>query len=86
VAVHDCDTQAISGYHIASMSASNTLCTAPAMVEYLAVWLSLLDIGIFKARETSVSDPFPGQTVVSLYYTAKGSLVLQECGGGDEDQ
>lgn len=53
-------------------SASNLLCTGTPTATFAAIFSSLSDVGISATGATVLSDQFPSNTAISLYFTPTG--------------
>lgn len=65
--------QLTSAFHTIITSASNQLCTGTPTASFAAIFNSIENsVAPGDATATGLSDQFPSQTAVSLYYTASG--------------
>jgi hypothetical protein len=65
--------QVVSAFNTIITSASNILCTGTPTASFAAIFSGLSeDSGVAENGDTSVSDKFPSQTAVSLYYKPSG--------------
>ena len=66
--------QIVSAFNTIITSASHALCTGTPTASFAAIFSSISEVnGEAQGTQTGVSDQFPGQTAVSLYYTVSGS-------------
>ncbi|KAE9365635.1 hypothetical protein N431DRAFT_549750 [Stipitochalara longipes BDJ] len=61
-----------SAFHTILSSASNELCTGTPTAEFQSIFQSLQYFPAANGTATDVSDLYPSQTAVSLYFTASG--------------
>ncbi|KAF8849189.1 hypothetical protein BDZ45DRAFT_244548 [Acephala macrosclerotiorum] len=73
-----------SAFHTILTSASNELCTGTPTASFQAIFSSLQYNVAANGSATDVTDLYPSQTAVSLYFTPTGGD-YGECYTGDED-
>ncbi|PVH85485.1 hypothetical protein DL98DRAFT_511536 [Cadophora sp. DSE1049] len=64
--------QIVDSFHTIITSASNALCTGTPTASFAAIFSSLSNAAAPTGTDTAVSDQFPSQTTISLYYTVSG--------------
>merc|ERR1712093_661277 len=65
--------QIVDSFNTIITSASNALCTGTPTASFAAIFSSLSNAAAPTGTDTAVSDQFPSQTAISLYYTPSGS-------------
>ncbi|KAI9650410.1 hypothetical protein NHQ30_000424 [Ciborinia camelliae] len=63
----------VSAFHTIITSASNQLCTGTPTASFAAIFNSLGGEDVAEGTATQLSDLYPSETAVSLYYTASGN-------------
>ncbi|KAH9221085.1 hypothetical protein DL95DRAFT_382494 [Leptodontidium sp. 2 PMI_412] len=65
--------QNVDSFHTIISSASNALCTGTPTATFAAIFSSLSEGAAPTGTDTAMSDQFPSQTAISLYYTVSGT-------------